>query len=277
MRGMAPRELTKKLRGAYRTALRELAPVRRGQQSHGLPWPLVVSLTSYRPRFPTLHLAIKCLLSQSVRPDHIVLWVARDEINELPRRVQALRSHGLEIRSCDDLRSYKKIIPSLESFPDAAIVTADDDSYYERRWLAGLVDAADPSRREVLCYRSRRISYAESGSPNPYRSWPRCQPGEVGGVPIGVGGVLYPPGALPAATTDRSVFMDLCPTTDDLWLFWMLAVSGTPTRTVTQARPPRSGWVGAGRVTLSRGNMGGGGNDRAVAHLAERFGLPPAK
>ena len=35
---------------------------------HGLPGPLIVSLTSYGPRLASLHLTLKCLLRQSVRP-----------------------------------------------------------------------------------------------------------------------------------------------------------------------------------------------------------------
>src|SRR5262249_15606303 len=73
---------------------------------HGLPRPLIVSLTSYPPRFPTLALTLKCLLTQSVTPDHLVLWVTRDDFSLLPRDVLDLRSHDLEIALAPDLRSF---------------------------------------------------------------------------------------------------------------------------------------------------------------------------
>ena len=43
-----------------------------------------MSLTSYPPRFGTLHLTLACLLDQSVKPDHLILWIAREDIKELP-------------------------------------------------------------------------------------------------------------------------------------------------------------------------------------------------
>src|SRR5579864_6248399 len=111
----------------WRVAVRWI--LRRSGTPHGLPGTLVVSLTSYPPRFPTVALTLRCLLTQSIKPDHVILWIAHADEARLPPEVLALRALGLEIRSTEDLRSFKKIVPALRDFPDAFIVTADDDVY----------------------------------------------------------------------------------------------------------------------------------------------------
>ena len=47
------------------------------------------------------------------------------------RNITRLRRHGLDIRTTEDIGPYKKIIPALLAFPEAIIVTADDDIFYE--------------------------------------------------------------------------------------------------------------------------------------------------
>jgi hypothetical protein len=109
---------------------------------HGLPGPLIISLTSYPARFSSLHLVLRALLSQSVAADRVILWLDPGDEDLLPR---AARLPGLEIRTCPNWRSYKKIVPTLLEAPEAYIVTADDDIYYRPDWLAGLVAVALPA------------------------------------------------------------------------------------------------------------------------------------
>src|SRR5262245_42159120 len=65
---------------------------------HTLPGQLIVSLTSHPPRFPMLGQALRSLLEQDMRPDAVVLWLARHEFAALP--VEILRMDGLTIRQC---------------------------------------------------------------------------------------------------------------------------------------------------------------------------------
>ena len=132
------------LRGGQRATVTAARWALRGLQrpvSHGLSNELIVSLTSYAARFGTLGLTLRCLLTQSVKPDRVILWLAPEDIVRLPMPIRALTRHGLDIRETRDLRSYTKIIPALRAFPDAIIVTADDDLFYERHWLLALVRA----------------------------------------------------------------------------------------------------------------------------------------
>ena len=51
---------------------------RRPGRPHGLPVPLIISLTSFPARYDTLHLTLKSLMGQSVRPDRVILWLAEE-------------------------------------------------------------------------------------------------------------------------------------------------------------------------------------------------------
>jgi hypothetical protein len=257
---------------------------------HGLAAPLIVSVTSYPLRFRTLALSIKCLLSQSIAPDAVILWIADADRQALPGNVLALQKCGLTIEYTEDLRSYKKIIPALRRFPDAFIATADDDVYYWPTWLEELVGAYSPGRREILCHRVNRIRLGADGRPLPYTEWEFEHEGAEPSpllFPTGVGGVLYPPGHLHRDVLDEATFRALCPSTDDAWLYWMALRGGSLFRRTQLGDPLARGggsssrmsmtpWPGSQEVTLWQENVPhGGGNDDQIQNLVDRFGFPP--
>src|SRR6478736_4153692 len=103
--------------------------------AHCLPGELVVTLASHRPRFPTLHRTLASLLRQTLRPDRVILWVPEEQFRFLPSKVRSLAGPVLEIRDTKNIGSYAKLIPALRELPSAYLVTADDDVFYEPRWL----------------------------------------------------------------------------------------------------------------------------------------------
>jgi hypothetical protein len=237
---------------------------------HGLRSPLVVSLTSYPPRFGSLQLVLRSLVNQSVGADRVVLWLAPGDEARLPAEVTAL---DVDIRTCPDWRSYKKIVPALMEWPDAHVVTADDDVYYGPDWLAGLVRHADAG---VVCHRAHRITLDATGQPRPYADWQR----NIGApecsrlvFPTGVGGVLYAPGAFHADLCRDDLFQELAPSADDVWLYWMHRLAGS--------RPAKIGgrfriteWPGTQAENLRSTNLAGDGNDHAVAAMLDAYGFP---
>jgi protein O-GlcNAc transferase len=120
----------------YYEWITRLSKISTTQTNHNLPSKLIVSLTSYPPRFGKLHLTLKCLVNQTVKPDVVVLWIAHQDMNMLPEAVLKYERQGLiSINACNDYKVYKKIIPTLKSFPEAFIVTPDVDLYYPKWWL----------------------------------------------------------------------------------------------------------------------------------------------
>ncbi|MEF9929280.1 MAG: hypothetical protein RR804_15760, partial [Massilia sp.] len=190
---------------------------------------VVVSLTSYPPRFSTLHWTLKSLLSQSYAADRVVLWIAHADIALLPPAVTRLQRAGLEIIACDDTKSYKKMIPLLQQGCASAIVTADDDVFYWRDWLQQLVQARVPGKLEVICHRMHRIRLDANGLPVSYNEWEfETSNAESSPLnfPTGIGGVLYPANVFGPEILNVPAFTALCPRGDDIWFWWMASMNG---------------------------------------------------
>lgn len=245
---------------------------------HSLRKPLILSLTSFEPRFATLHLTLKSLLNQSVAPDQIILWIAHEELPLLPARVRRLAATGISIRGCEDIGSYKKLIYALEEFPDAYIATADDDLFYEPRWLETMVSTADISEKVVVCHRAHRIAIDEIGRIAPYESWarnvqdPSSRTPCADLVPTTGGGALFPPRSMAAEVSDRSLFKRLAPTADDLWFYWMARRAGTKFMKVG-GKFAMMEWPNPRTPRLWDVNREGE-NDRQIRNLEAEFGNP---
>ncbi|MDE7273218.1 MAG: hypothetical protein K2N95_09170 [Lachnospiraceae bacterium] len=188
---------------------------------------IIVSLTSFPARIETVDITVKSLLMQSLKPDEIILWLAREQFpgkeDGLPNRLLELKKYGLTINWCNDIKSYKKLIPALRMYPEDIIVTADDDVYYERHWLKRLYLGYEKAPDYVHCHRITKFYIKD----NEYK----MKEGEFDIYPFpsylhkltGVGGVLYPPHILSKEVLDEEKFRNLAPTNDDIW-FWLMAV-----------------------------------------------------
>jgi hypothetical protein len=197
---------------------------------------LTVSLTTIPSRLRKVHLTIESLMRQSVQPDRLILWLDHDSFDriELPRALERQMARGLQVRFCDNLYSYQKLIPTLEAYPDDIIVTCDDDAFYPKDWLARLHEAYLEDPKTVHCHRAHRILF-DGLELKPYRQWEyetdSHEPSYLT-FPTGVGGILYPPGALHADVLDRERFLKLAPRADDVWFKAMSVKNGVKSRLV---------------------------------------------
>ena len=188
---------------------------------------VIVSLTSYGRRVArTLKYPVYSMLLQSRRPDKIVVWLDNENISEssLPSSVKRLEKYGVEIRFCEDIKSYKKLIPSLKLYPDDIIITIDDDIIYERNTLKCLLDRHSEYPDDIICTMAHIPTFGAEGL-NPYNDWKLnvCYSDEELIFPLGGSGTLYPPHSLYKDVTDASLFMELAPQADDIW-FWVMAL-----------------------------------------------------
>lgn len=245
-----------------------------GTRRHGLPGTLIVSLTSYPGRYGVVAKTLKGLLAQTIRPDRTVLWIAEEDMAALPDEVKSLQSCGLEIRSCHDLRSYNKIIHALRLWPDAYIVTADDDLYYEPKWLETLIAGVRPGEKAIVCRRAlmpKRIGEAYAA----FSEWQQdiVTDGEPVDTlfPTGVGGVLYPPGSLAPEVLDEEAFKALCPHDDDSWLYLMSRRAGSRYRQVGGGFAQVM-WPGSQATSLMSVNLVEGENDRQFRAIVAHYG-----
>jgi hypothetical protein len=266
---------------ALRDALRELAkfPKHRHAPRHRLPDQLVVSLTSYPARFSTLHLTLQSILDQRVKPDAVVLWIADADDSLLPAAVTDLEGAVLTVRRCEDIRNFKKIVPTLTAFPGAFIAICDDDTYYPDDWLERLVASYDERNPSIVCFRAHRVAFGPDGHFLPYSRWDRSVRDarslglSTDLLATGNRGVLYPHGSLPCETTDMDLARRLSETCDDSWLFFMGRRAGWSIKRAP-GKPPRFiEWPGTQTECLASFHRRGK-KDEHLRDMIAHFGRP---
>lgn len=190
-----------------------------------------VTLTSYGSRInDTTPYAIASILNQEVLPDRLFLWLAHG--SKTSQNYDKLISCGLEIRYCDDIKSYKKLIPALEEFPNDVLITADDDVIYPKDWLSRIISANKTDPTCILGFRCHGITLTDQLEVSPYSQWRKfinkddCIP-QFSIFPTGVNGILYPPKSLNKICLRRDLFMRIAPTGDDIWFWAMGRLNGT--------------------------------------------------
>ena len=205
---------------------------------------IVVSLTSYPARMPEVHYALFSLLKQSLKPNKIILWLGEEQFpnreHDIPEKTLALQKNGLEIRWTKDIKSYKKLVPALREYPDAVIVTADDDLLYDPHWLRLLYTCYQRNSFAPMVYahRAHRIQVSPKGDVAQYFAWlaaPRAcaedAPSWFNFATTGAG-ALYPPHVLHSDIFNEELLLQLAPSADDIF-FWAAAVMhGTKTKVV---------------------------------------------
>ena len=198
---------------------------------------LVVTFTSYgrRVKKTVIHV-LRSLLLQSHRPDRIILWLDNTNfsLENIPLKLANFCcKYGVEIRFCDDIRSYKKLIPALELCPNDILVTVDDDIVYKRGFLKKMYEAHLMFPNQVLCTLAHCPKFDEKQL-LPYKDWKLNvkKMGEERVFPLGCGGILYPPASLYKDVVCKELFMKLAPQADDVWFWAMAVMAGTKHRLV---------------------------------------------
>lgn len=196
----------------------------------------VVSLTSYPKRINLVHKTIQSLLRQNLKPGKIILWLAVEEFphreKDLPTSITRLVDDRFNVCFYHNIRSYKKLIPTLKLYPDSVIITVDDDMVYGENLLDSLVSSYVKYPEMIHCCRCHLVQLGDDGNPLPYKKWlwndslTHIYP-SYRNFFTGVGGVLYPPHSLCLDVFDEQKFNELCPDGDDVWFWAMAVLNGT--------------------------------------------------
>lgn len=193
---------------------------------------VIVSLTTYGERIYDVYLAVESIMQGTIKPNRIVLWLSKEEFKgkTLPKTLELQVARGLQIEFCEDLRSYKKLVPTLKNYPKSTIITIDDDVIYEYDLIERLVNTHITHPNAICACRMHRIKIDEKGKPLDYLDWEHCICDEnISSLnfPTGVGGVLYPPNCFSEEVFNSKVFMDICPKADDIWFYSMARINST--------------------------------------------------
>lgn len=234
---------------------------------------IIISLTSFPQRINKVWLVIESLLRQRCKPDKIILWLSLKQfkdLNSLPVKLLELQKRGLEIRLCeDDLRSHKKYYYSMQEFPSDIIITVDDDVIYNTKLICNLIEDHNKFPSSIICNKGKELGIKDDKI-TPYINWSviNKQYGpsmEI--MPIGIGGVLYPPNCLHKDAFKVELFKKLCFYADDIWLNFMSRKNGTSV-VKTYYNSNYLPVINKNNVALSEINVRNGLNDKQFADLS---------
>ena len=194
---------------------------------------LIVSLTTYDKRLYDVYLTIESIMQQTVKPNKIILWLAEDMKNvEIPITLQRQQLRGLEIRYTKDIRSYKKLIPTLKEYPNDFIITIDDDVLYNHDMIELFLSEYRKEPHCIHCGWAKHLAVGKDGKLMRWKACPKRPEEEVKAsflnLPIGCAGILYPPHSLDNEVFNEDVFLDFCKYADDIWFKAMTLKAGYP-------------------------------------------------
>ncbi len=249
--------------------------------SNGIKNNIIISITSFPERIHILHLSLYSLLTQSIKAEKVILWLAHEQFPnkeaDLPSAILDLKEIGLEIYWCHDIKSYKKLIPALKEFPEHIIITADDDILYRKTWLEELLLSYEQDPKCIHAYRAHEIQFADNGSILPYMQWKHCvanhQP-SFAHFATGAGGILYPPHCLDKEVFNEEGFMTLAPLADDIW-FWAMALKNNTKTKIMSAEHSHTIEINAHSNDLKLYHINGtrGGNDKQLKNVLTHYNL----
>ena len=220
---------------------------------------IIISLTSYPLRINYVHITIKSLLKQTIKPKKIILWLAESDFpkrnNNLPENLLLLQDKIVKIEYYEkNIRSYKKLIPTLEKYPNKIIITVDDDIIYKKNTIEKLYKNYLKYPKDIQAHRITKFIFKSgkfktiTGGYNHYKN------SSFLNKLTGVGGVLYPPNCFYKDILKKELFMKLAPTNDDQW-FWVQAVlNNVRVRVIDKPNLKLNYIKNTQKVTLSKKN-----------------------
>lgn len=241
----------------------------------------IVSLTTFSTRIDRVYLPIESIMQGTLTPNRIILWLSEEEYKDaqLPQTLKLQQKRGLEVKFCKDYLSYNKLIHTLAQYPDATIITIDDDVLYEYDIVERLVNAHKQNPRSICACRMHRVVLNKEKTPVSYMDWDLCISDSRKtplNFPTGVGGVLYPPHCFSNEVLNSKSFMELCPKADDIWFYAMALLNNTPNHWVATNHP--EGYYHtlehySNSLSLSNTNAQEKGNDTQLKRVFEKYNL----
>ena len=245
------------------------------QPNHNLKKKLIVSLTSKKSRFSFLYLTIISLFNQTTHPDKMILWIDENEKKHLNQKLLDFIPFGLEIRFCENLKSYNKIY-NLLNHNDYYIITFDDDFFYHKTSISKLIEASNLHGDEfIISNRIHKIKFINNIISS-YKQWTwnsKNKDPSIFNFQTGVFGVLYPPNCFYKDVIDKKKILKFAPNADDIWLYWMIRLNK---KKVVWSGFEKNNYkiINNDRENLNSVNVGKNQNDIQINKLIDFYGFP---
>ena len=235
--------------------------------------PIIVSVTSHPARIREVVLAIRTVYRQTRQPDKVILWLGEEKFpnryEDLPEELLRLVSEkDLEIRWCEDIGPHTKYFYAFQEYPDALVITIDDDILYPPDRIENLYQCYLRFPKAVSAGRADFVPVSEFEEMPPVTIWPEevdawvLQP-SMQLYAMGVNCVLYPTVLFSQVSEllDKETIRRVCPYADDLWLKAMQAVAGIPVVVAEPDQPLPISTVESQDTALWHYNCVDGGNN----------------
>ena len=242
---------------------------------------LIVSFTTYNKRIHDVHLVVESIAEQTLKPNRLILWLDEDEftLETIPLILKKQMVRGLEVCFCPNYRSYKKLIPTLQKYPEANVITIDDDVLYPHDMIEMLCNEHRRYPDSVIGHRVHKIKLDTNGEILQYKQWEHgvtdCLPSSLN-VAIGVGGVLYPANILAEECLNMNAFTNLAPNADDIWFKAMSLLNNKKHKKVNDNRPFWNRFLllqDGQDIGLLNSNLFENGNDSQIKAVFAKYQL----
>ena len=240
--------------------------------------PIIVSFTSIPSRFQVIHLTVRSILAATKKPEKIVLWLNEQLKNNLPKSLTDVVGARFEIRYVEGNLPHRKLLHSLQAFPEKVIVTCDDDMMYSPEWLQRLYQDHLDYPADIIANECRGINYDAEGETRPYYYWYKEDGKAVtydSLLPLGYGGVLYPPRCLHDDVFKAELYLKLAPKADDLWFKAMALLKGTAARRASNSPQKPIPIFNSQSVSLKATNVKQDGNRLQWEAIAQHYRIKP--
>lgn len=193
---------------------------------------LIISMTSFPPRIKDVSKVWFSIFQQNVDKAqyHCVLVLAEPEFpnkeKDLPNDLITLIDSNLVelIWHPTNIKSHKKLIPTLLKYPDSDILVIDDDVIRPQGWLKCFIEDHKKYPTDVITGMVAQYLENDKFKMYPNRAFGNTNYGTiiVNGRPAnGRGGTLYPAHTFTDPRFfDEDLFMKLTPNSDESWQFY---------------------------------------------------------
>ena len=196
--------------------------------------PIIISLSSTEKHFKYLEYTLCSIQNQKVKPDRVILWLSNEyELSELPYCITKYIKNGLEIKFVEECSSFTKIIYALKEFKNSILITAEDDIYYQKTWLARLYHSYISSPRDIHVHKAHKI--IATNDLTDYKKWGKYINDEDSSYtifPLNAGGILYPPNCFSREVFRDDIYRKKTKIEWDLWAWFMSLVANRKIRVV---------------------------------------------
>ena len=122
--------------------------------------PIIVSMTSWKKRITNVKYVVSSILQGTYKPDKIILNLSTDEFQDkhIPIDLKLLEKYTIfEINWIkENTKAFKKIIPTMELYPDSIIISIDDDIIYPRLFIETILDSYKKQNTDIITlYRNK--------------------------------------------------------------------------------------------------------------------------